>query len=203
MKLESIVLAVAGMCFGVIVGWMLATLDADRTARELALPVQQAQSAAAGNTRQTPPLDEAKVQGLITILNSDPSNAGAAVELATTYFEAEQFDEAAKWYEQALKSDPKNVTAMAQLGMTYFLLQRTEPALAQFEASLKVSPDHPTTLLNKGIVLWRGKNDLKGAQEAWERLVKLAPDSQEAQIARQGLTAMNGEQHKDGAPANQ
>lgn len=202
MKLESIVLAVAGMCFGVIVGWMLATLDADRTARALALPVQQTQGAAAGNTRQAPPLDDAKVQGLTTIVNSDPKNAGAAVELGTTYFEAERFDEAAKWYEQALKADPRNLTAMAQLGMTYFLLQRTEPALAQFEASLKISPDHPTTLLNKGIVLWRGKNDLKGAQAAWERLVKLAPDSQEAEIARQGLTAMNGE-HREGAPANQ
>jgi tetratricopeptide (TPR) repeat protein len=198
MKLESIVVAVAGMCFGVVVGWMLATLDADRTARALSLPVQQAQGAAAGNTRQSPPLDDAKVQSLITILTSDPKNVGAAIELGTTYFEAERFDEAARWYEQALKADPRNVDAMAQLGMTYFLLRRTDQALEQLEAALKISPDHSTGLLNKGIVLWRGKDDLPGAREVWERLVKLAPNSQEAQIARQGLQSIEGE-HKNGA----
>jgi tetratricopeptide (TPR) repeat protein len=202
MKLESIILTISGMCFGVIVGWMLATLQADRTARELALPVQQAQGAAAGNTRQTPPLDEARVQALTTIIESDPQNAGAAVQLGTTYFEAEQFAEAGKWYEQAVKIDPKNVEGLAQLGMTYFLLQRTDPALAEFEKALKLDPNHPTTLLNQGIVLWRGKNDLPGARAVWERLVKIAPESQEAQIARQGLTAMGGD-HQNGGGAAQ
>jgi tetratricopeptide (TPR) repeat protein len=202
MKLESIVVAVAGMCFGVVVGWMLATLDADRAARALSLPVQEAQGAAAGNNRQSPPLDEAKVQSLTMILESDPKNAGAAVELGTTYFEAERFDESARWYEQALKIDPRNLDALAQLGMSYFLLQRTEAALEQFEVALKISPDHPTTLLNKGIVLWRGTKDLKAAQEIWERLVKVAPTTQEAQIARQGLTTLNGE-HGNGASPSQ
>lgn len=201
MKLESIILTISGMCFGVIVGWMLATLQADRDARAFSPPVQQTQTAAAGNNRQSPPLDEARVQALTTILNSDPKNAGAAVQLGTTYFEAEQFADAGKWYEAALKVEPQNVDALAQLGMTYFLLQRTDPALAEFEKALKVNPNHPTTLLNQGIVLWRGKNDLPGARAVWERLVKLAPESQEAQIARQGLTAMGGDHQNGGGAA--
>ena len=63
MKPDSIVLAVAGMCFGVIVGWLLANLDADRTAasRQTA---QVAQPTAAGNERQPPRLDEARPLGL-------------------------------------------------------------------------------------------------------------------------------------------
>ena len=68
--------------------------------------------------------------------------------------------------------------------------RRFERALEQFEHSLQISPNHPRTLLNKGIVLWRGKQDLKGAAAAWETLVKMAPNSPEGKAAKQGLEAI-------------
>jgi tetratricopeptide (TPR) repeat protein len=188
MKPESIVFTVAGMCFGVIVGWVLANLDLDR-ARVAAQPVTQATPA---SDSQPPALDEARVQALTTILNNDPRNAGAAVQLGSTYFEAERFEEAAKWYQQALQIDPKNADASTQLGMTYFFTKGADPALDQFERSLEINPNHPRTLLNKGIVLWRGKQDLQGAAETWQKLVKLAPESPEAEMAQQGLQAISG-----------
>ena len=190
MKPESIVLAVAGMCFGVIVGWLLATIDADRAAARARTTTPVAQTATAGNERQPPTLDKARVQSLTTILQSDPKNAEAAEQLGTTYFEAQQFDEALKWYEEALRLDPENQDAISQLGMTLFVTRGADPALEQFERSLTLGPDHPGTLLNKGIVLWRGKNDLEGAGETWQRLVKAAPDTPEAELARQGLQAI-------------
>jgi tetratricopeptide (TPR) repeat protein len=199
MKSESIVLAVAGMCFGVIVGWLLATVDAERNAARIQTAQQAPPPTQAGNERQPPTLDQARVQALTTILESDPKNAGAAVQLGTTYFEAQQFDQAIQWYEEALRLEPDNLDAIAQLGMTYFVTRGPDPALEQFERSLKLDPNHPGTLLNKGIVLWRGKNDLKGAGETWERLVKTAPGSPEAQIAQQGLQAM-GAGHEGAEP---
>jgi hypothetical protein len=90
MKAESIVFAVAGMCFGVILGWVIGLSrqdDASPRSRRDAAPRPRR----AGNPRQPPPLDEAKVQSLSTILKSDPKNAGAAVQLANTYFDAEQY----------------------------------------------------------------------------------------------------------------
>jgi len=188
MKSESLVLAVAGMCFGVIVGWLLANLEINRQAA-----VQPpAQAVAATNERQPPPLDEARVQALTTILKNDPSNAGAAVQLATTYFEAQRFDDAIKWYQEGLRLDPKNADAGAQLGLTYFFTRGTDSALEEFDRSLKIDPNHPRTLLNKGIVLWRGKQDLEGAAELWRKVVKLAPNSPEAEMAQQGLMAISG-----------
>ena len=189
MKPESIVLTVAGMCFGVIVGWILANLEANRTP----VVVPQAQAPAQpGAERQAPVLDEARVQSLTTILKNDPTNAGAAVQLGTTYFDAERFEEATKWYQEGLRLDPKNADASTQLGMTYFFTKGPDQALEQFERSLKINPSHPRTLLSKGIVLWRGKQDLKGAEAVWQKLVELAPDSPEAQAARQGLQAIAG-----------
>ena len=42
MKPESIVLTVAGMCFGVLLGWVLATLNDSRVATPVAATAQQA-----------------------------------------------------------------------------------------------------------------------------------------------------------------
>jgi cytochrome c-type biogenesis protein CcmH/NrfG len=201
MKSESIVLAVAGICFGVIVGWVLATVDAGRRPAVPQAPAAAAPAAtasASADDRQPPVLDEARVQALTTILQNDPKNSGAAVQLGTVYFEAERFDEARKWYEEGLRLDPKNADASTQLGMTYFVTQGADPALKQFEHSLEISPNHPRTLLNKGIVLWRGKQDLKGAAAVWQKLVASAPNTPEAQMAQQGLQAI-GASHEEGA----
>jgi cytochrome c-type biogenesis protein CcmH/NrfG len=189
MKAESIVLAVAGMCFGVIVGWVLANVEANRTPP--VVPRAQAQAQQTGGERQPAVLDEARVQALTTILKNDPTNAGAAIQLGSTYFDAERFEEATKWFEEGLRLDPKNAEASTQLGMTYFFTKGPDPALEQFERSLKIDPAHARTLLNKGIVLWRGKEDLKGAAAVWQKLVELAPNSQEAQAAKQGLQAIS------------
>jgi cytochrome c-type biogenesis protein CcmH/NrfG len=190
MKPESIVLTVAGMCFGVIVGWVLGSLDADRSALSRPPAAAASEPPPAADEAQGPQLDEARVQALTTILKNDPGNAGAAVQLATVYFEAERFEDAVRWYEEGLRLDPTNADASTQLGMTLFLTRGADPALEQFERSLAISPNHPRTLLNKGIVLWRGKDDLDGAADVWRNLVALAPGSPEAQAAQQGLQAI-------------
>ena len=201
MKAESIVLAVAGMCFGVIVGWLLANVEADRNAARAVVSQPAPQPAQAGNERQPRRLDEARVQSLTTILESEPKNAGAAVQLGTTYFEAEQFDNALKWYQEALRIEPKNQEAMAQVGLTYFFTRGPDPALAALDQSLAINPNHPQTLLNKGIVLWQGKNDLSGAADVWRTLVKAAPESPQARMAQQGLDAIGARGQGDGAKA--
>jgi tetratricopeptide (TPR) repeat protein len=184
MKPESIVFAIAGIFFGVILGWVLGSLNATRAAVPAA-PAQQ--TASTQNGRQTPVLDEARVQALTTIVNNDPKNAGAAVQLGNVYFDAERYDDAIGWYEKALAIDPKNADASTDLGVSYYYTKRPDQALTQFEASLKIDPNHTKTLLNKGIVLAFGKEDLTGAAEVWKKLVDIAPDSPEGQAARRGL----------------
>ena len=60
-------------------------------------------------------------------------------------------------------------------------------ALAQFERSLQIDPSHAKTMLNVGIVRAFGKQDLKGAAEAWEKVISMAPNSEEARAAKQAL----------------
>jgi tetratricopeptide (TPR) repeat protein len=205
MRSDSIVFAIAGMCFGIILGWVIGTEQAGKRAgtvvqMQSAAAPQPAPSAAAPAANQPPPLDDAKVQGLMTIIKSDPNNAGAHVQLANTYFDAQRYDDAIKWYEQSIKLDPKNVDASTDLGVSYFYSNKIDEALRQFDYSLKLNPTHTKTLLNQGIVLAFGKRDLKGATLAWEKVVQLAPDSPEAQAAKQGLQGIAAA-GRGGAPA--
>jgi len=206
---DSIVFAIAGMCFGIILGWVIGTQQASRRG---ATPVQLQQAAApspapaaadpaAGGTRQPPPLDEAKVQSLQTIIKSDPKNSGAYVQLGNAYFDAERYADAIKWYEEGVKLDPKNPDASTDLGVSYYYSGRTDDALKQFENSLKLNPKHAKTLFNKGIVLAFGKRDLQGATEAWQQVVQLAPGTPEAQAAQQGLQGIAAAQGRGPAPA--
>ena len=195
MKTESIVFAVAGMCFGVILGWVIGA----QQAAVRSVPVAPAATATQSGARQAPPLDEARVQSLMTILKSDPKNAGATVQLANTYFDAERYEDAIKWYEQSVALDPKNPDASTDLGISYYYTGQVDRALKQFEHSLSLDSRHTKTMLNQGIVLAFGKQDLAGAEAAWKQVIAIAPDSPEAQAARKGLEGIAAAGHPPGA----
>ncbi|MBF8300050.1 MAG: type pilus biosis/stability protein PilW [Acidobacteria bacterium] len=209
MRSDSIVFAVAGMCFGVIlgyvIGWRVGVQEAGM--RPVAAPAASAAAPAGegtGNARQAPPLDEARVQSLTTVIKNDPKNAGAAVQLANTYFDAERYTDAITWYEEGLRLDPANPDASTDLGVSYYYSGQTDRALQRFELSLKLDPRHTKTFLNQGIVLAFGKQDLAGAQAAWKQVVALAPNSPEGQAASRALEGITAAGHTGTAatPAN-
>ena len=199
MKLESAVFAVAGMCFGIILGWVIGTQQARSAAvaTTAAAPAAQSAQPPANTQRQAPPLDQAKVQSLTTILQSDPNNASAALQLANTYFDAERWNDSITWYERTVKLEPKNVDANTDLGVAYYYVNRTDEALTTFERSLKMDPKHTKTLLNKGIVLAFGKEDLQAAASEWKKVVELAPESPEGQAARRALEGVAAAAHQN------
>ena len=200
MKAESIVFAIAGMCFGTIFGWVLATQQLTSRAAVASAAESQAAPERAAGARQAPALDEARVQGLMTIIKSDPKNAGAHVQLANAYFDAERYPDAITWYGETLKLDPKNIDASTDLGVSYYYANRADEALTQLEYSLSLNPSHTKTLLNQGIVLAFGKRDLAGASRAWQKVVDLAPDSTEGQAAKRGLEGIAASKGGAGAP---
>ena len=198
MRSDSIVFAVAGMCFGVILGWVIGVQQAGM--RPAAAPTAAVPAGeGTGNARQAPPLDEARVQSLMTVIENDPKNAGAAVQLANMYFDAEQYTDAIGWYEEGLRLDPANPDASTDLGVSYYYTGQTDLALQQFELSLKLDPRHTKTMLNQGIVLAFGKQDLAGAEAAWKQVVALAPDSPEGQAASRALEGITAAGHPGAA----
>ena len=59
------------------------------------------------------------------------------IELGNLYFDAEQYQEAARWYEAALAIDPSNADVSTDLGVSFYYLNQPDRALAQFDKSLE------------------------------------------------------------------
>jgi tetratricopeptide (TPR) repeat protein len=177
----------AGVFFGLLIGWIIGSQQA---AAPAVAGAPQAAPAPAAAAQTAAPLDEARAAELKKTADAAPSDAGTRVQLANMYFDAERFDEASRWYEEALKIDPRNVNASTDLGITYYYRNQPDRALAQFERSLAVDPKHSKTLLNVGIVRAFGKQDLEGAATAWQRVLEVAPDSPEGRAARQALEGL-------------
>ena len=200
MKLDSIAFAVAGMVFGLLAGWVVGAQYA--TTRSVA-PVAAAAPPAAAPAAPPPPaapINDADVAKLRQQAEAEPASAAPRVALGNLYFDAERYDEAVKWYEEALKLDARSADVSTDLGVSYYYTNQPDRAIAQFERSLALDPKHTKTMLNMGIVRAFGKQDLDGASKAWEQVVAIAPASPEGQAARRALDAMKNAHPTVAAP---
>jgi tetratricopeptide (TPR) repeat protein len=189
MKSESIAYGIAGVAFGLIAGWIIGTQQAaPRTAA--APPTQAAAPAQSAGTPRAAILDDAKVTALKSVAERQPTNAQPRAELANLYFDAERYDDAITWYQEALKLTPNDVNLSTDLGVCYYYTNQADKALAQLSHSLSIDSKHTKTLLNVGIVKAFGKQDLDGATKAWQQVVELAPDSPEGQAAKRALDTL-------------
>jgi tetratricopeptide (TPR) repeat protein len=192
MKRESLVFGLSGAFFGVLVGWILGSQQAAGVTSPVAATVASAPAAAPASSTSTsaPALDVARAADLEKRANAAPADAAVRAELGNLYFDAERFDLAMPWYEASLKINPRDVDVSTDLAVCYYYSNQTDRALAQLDASLKLNPTHAKTLLNQGIIRAFGKQDLAGAMEAWQRVVDVAPGTEEAKRAQQGIDGL-------------
>jgi len=191
MKTESIVYAIGGTLFGLLVGWIIGTqqgpivVPGAAPAAPAAATTAMTQQAAPPATR--PALDESQVTPLRNIAERDKKNVESRVHLGDLYFDAGRYTDAIKWYEEAVALSPKDVNVSTDLAIAYYYTEQTEKALKQMAVSLSIDPKHAKTWLNMGVVKAFGKQDLPGAMAAWENVIKLAPGSDDAQAAQRAL----------------
>ena len=201
MRSDAIAFGVAGIAFGLIAGWIIGTQQAGLRPGPPAPAAAAAAAPSGGAAPAAAILDESKVTAFKNVAERESSNPTPRVELANLYFDAERFDDAIKWYVEALKLVPNDVNVSTDLGVSYYYTNQAEKALAQFAHSLSIDPTHLKTLLNLGVVKAFGVQDLAGAEEAWEQVVKISPDSPEAQSAKRALDSLRSAHPPAGAAA--
>jgi len=184
MKSDAIAFGVAGMLFGLIAGWIIGSQQAKFQPATPQPAVQQSSAAPAA-----PPkiVDENQVAAFKAIADRETSNPVPRTHLGNLYFDAERYDDAIKWYAEALALSPKDVDISTDLGISYYYTNQPDKALQQFDRSLALNPKHVKTLWNVGVVKAFGKQDLEGAQVAWQQVVQLAPESAEGRQAKVAL----------------
>lgn len=112
---------------------------------------------------------------LLEAVNRNPGDFDSIVKLGNVYYDGQQYPDAIKYYDMALKIHPDNPDVRTDLGTAYWYIGDADRALAEFDRSLKIRPNHPGTWFNMGIVKWQGKMDPQGAIVAWQELLKRNP----------------------------
>lgn len=140
-----------------------------------------------------PPLEVAgQIKALEDQATQNPQDPAPRLALANLYFDRQQYDRAAEWYEKELALDPQNFNARTDLGTSYFNMGRPQDALKSYEATLKINPTHEPTMFNMIIVNLQGTHDIAAAKAAWEKLHKLNPNYPGLDKVKENLDAASG-----------
>jgi tetratricopeptide (TPR) repeat protein len=188
MRRDAIVAALAGIFFGLLVGWILGS----QQARPVPAPAAAAASGAPNRSErpQAPPLDTERAASLEQRATAAPQDAVVRAQLGNLYLDAERPDLAIPWYEAAWRLDSKNVDVSTDLGIAYFRVNQVDRALAQLDLSLAADPKNLKALFNQGIVHATGKRDFAAASKSLQKIIDIAPSSEEARLAREALSAI-------------
>jgi tetratricopeptide (TPR) repeat protein len=79
-----------------------------------------------------------------------PSSGSTLVEAGKRQFEARQFEEARKSFEQAMRVEPENPFIYNALGVTYTQLRQWSIATGLFAQAIELKPDYAAAYFNRG-----------------------------------------------------
>ena len=133
---------------------------------------------------------QARIASIESALLADPKNHDAWVALGNEYFDSHQAQKAVDAYAKALALKPEDPNVLTDQGVMYRMLGQFDKAVATFQKANKQQPDHIQSLFNMGIVY---ANDLKKPAEAakvWNKMIAIAPTSDQAAQARQMLSQL-------------
>lgn len=124
------------------------------------------------------------------MVTNDPQNRGAWVQLGNNYFDSKQPMKAVEAYNKALAIDGKDPAVLTDQGVMFRRLGWYDRAVENFAKALKIDPTFKQSLYNLGIVYRYDLKDFAKARDAWQRYLKLDPDSASAEAVRKELAAI-------------
>jgi tetratricopeptide (TPR) repeat protein len=211
MKREPMVFAVAGMIFGFVLGYMAAGLGdrpgaavgprlGDARPPGLASGAPPAAAAPGATDRPAGPADPDEVRTLESLAAKDKTNVQARVELGNLYMDHAQYEEAARWYREALALKPDDNDVRVDLGASLVNLGRAADAIAEFDRALQKDPGHKKALFNKGLALMQSGRQ-KEAVAVWDGLLKRYPGDPQLQGLQEQIDRIRGGAATRGGPS--
>jgi tetratricopeptide (TPR) repeat protein len=142
----------------------------------------------------SPGLPNAEAQERIARLEAavlaEPRSHDAWVALGNEYFDSHQHQKAVTAYGRALALKPNDPNVLTDQGVMYRELGQFEKALANFQQANKLDPKHLQSLINIGVVYSSNLGKPAEAAKAWNKIIALAPTSEQAAQARQMLSQL-------------
>ena len=180
---QTYVLAIVCLLVGVVVGYVLrgsgaAQGSGSRTqaqASQLPGTAPGTMGASQISPEQLKHMADQQAAPLLSQLKANPSDPALLAQVGNLYYDAQLFQDAIDYYTRSLQADPKNTNIRTDMATAYWYLGDPDRALTEYDRILKQEPNKINALLNRGVVRWQGKMDVKGAVADWETLLKADP----------------------------
>jgi cytochrome c-type biogenesis protein CcmH/NrfG len=180
---QAHVLSVICLLVGVAVGYLVrgsapSSQAAIAPARAGATEAAPASMAAASQPTSEPlrQIADTEAQPLVKQLENDPRNSTLLYQIGNLYYDAQEYPEAVKYYQESLEIDPKATDVRTDMATAYHLMGQPDRAIQEYDAVLKIDGKHANALFNEGMVKWQDKMDVNGAIRTWRRLLEAHPD---------------------------
>ena len=149
-----------------------------------------AQAAQAAFSGGNPERASALLGNSITL---QPDVQNFRIDRSITYAFVANYDAAIRELTAVLEKDAGNIAALTFRASAYRSMNRLAEAEADITQALLIQPDKPEALLERGAIRAVSGN-VKGAQEDWEKIIRIVPDSAASKIAQENLAKMQGKQ---------
>jgi predicted amidophosphoribosyltransferase len=107
-------------------------------------------------------------------------------EAGTAAYEREDYQEAVRLFREAAEADPQNAGYWTNLGVAHGAVGDDLQAFNAYRRAVELDPGEASAYLFMG-QLYLERERYSEARESWEKLIQVAPDSEEAEEARENL----------------
>jgi len=169
---------VAGLAIGYLLRGSQLQASPTPTATKPGIPSPQPNATVSGHPHgleELKQMADKRVAPLIEKLKSDPNDSAVLAQVGAIYHTSHQFKEAADYYGKAVQIDPKNVALRTKLASSLYRNDDIDGAIAQLNHALSYDPKDANALFDLGMIRLQGKQDGKGALEAWQQLLRTNP----------------------------
>jgi TPR repeat protein len=94
--------------------------------------------------------DKVTIEGYKSVLADDPKSLDALTELGNSFFKAEQYDSALKYYNRILEIDPTNSAGMYNIGLVYYNQQEYQKSINILRNCTSLNPEYAEAYLLLG-----------------------------------------------------
>jgi len=198
MRKDNAIFFAGGLVFGLLLGYFVFAAVSQTTGGSspagVASPVGSLGATGMGGATSQQMsrrvLDPQEVAALQNMIEQNPDDNESRVRLGNLYLESGHDDQAAPLFREALEREPSNNHARLHMAQALANLGRLDEAVAEYDAVLANEPGNPQALLGLGRVRLYAQQDITGGLEAWEELMRVAPNSREAESIRDELEAL-------------
>lgn len=178
MKKEGILLVIIALVIGGLVGVIYSNARKDSS-----------QGTPAGASTSIVDYQQ-QIQMLETVVQKDPTNRGAWVQLGHNYFDSDQPMQAIEAYAKALELNGNDADVLTDQGIMYRRVGWFDKAIENFSKANELNPRHIQSLYNLGIVYRFDTGELDKAKAIWTRYLELSPSGEGANSVREMLGQM-------------